>query len=39
MPMTIDIEGPPFKDFDFSTALDVWARTNRRINTNTSTSN
>ena len=21
--MTIDIEGPPFKDFDFSTALDV----------------
>ena len=25
--MTIDIEGPPFKDFDFSTALDVWART------------
>ena len=29
--MTIDIEGPPSKDFDFSTALDVWARTNRRI--------
>ena len=30
--VTIDIEGPPSKDFDFSTALDVWARTNRRIN-------
>ena len=26
--MTIDIEGPPSKDFDCSTALDVWARTN-----------
>ena len=24
--MTIDIEGPPFKNFDFSTALEVWAR-------------
>ena len=31
--MTIDIEGPPSKDFDFSTALDVSARTNRRIST------
>ena len=30
MLMTIDIEGPPSKDFDFSTALDIWARTNRR---------
>ena len=29
--MTIDIEGPPSEDFDVSTALDVWARTNRRI--------
>ena len=37
--ITIDIEGPPSKDFDFSTALDVWARTNRRISTCTSTSN
>ena len=36
--MTIDIEGPPFKEFDFSTALDFWARTNRRISTCTSTS-
>jgi len=34
--MTIDIEGPPSKDFDFSTALDVWARTNRRIVVSTS---
>ena len=39
VPMTIDIEGPPIKDFDFSTALDVWATTNRRINTSMSTSN
>ena len=31
--MTIDIEGPPSKDIDFSTTLDVWARTNRRIST------
>ena len=37
--MTIDIEGPPSKDFDFSTALDVLARTNRRISTCMSTSN
>ena len=37
--MTIDIEGPPSKDFDFSTALDVWARTNRKISTCTSASN
>ena len=36
---TIDIEGPPFQDFDFSTALDVWVRTNRRISTCASTSN
>lgn len=36
---TIDIEGPPFKDFGFSTALDVWVRTNRRISTCASTSN
>ena len=35
--MTIDIERPPSKDFDFSIALDVWARTNRRISTYTST--
>ena len=37
--MTINIEGPPSKDFFFSTALDVRARTNRRISTCTSTSN
>lgn len=35
--MTIDTEGPPSKDFDFSTALKVWAKTNRRISTCTST--
>jgi len=29
--MTIDIEGPPSKDFDFSLALDEWAKKNRRI--------
>ena len=33
MLMTIDPEGPPSKDFDFSKALNVWARTNRRIST------
>ena len=37
--MTTDIEGPHSKDFDFSRAFDVWARTNRRISTCTSTSN
>ncbi|PFX13388.1 hypothetical protein AWC38_SpisGene22526 [Stylophora pistillata] len=31
--MSIDIEGPPSEDFDFSTALNVWATTNRRIST------
>ena len=36
--MTTDIEGPPSKDFDVSTALHVWARTNRRIGTCTSAS-
>ena len=29
--MTIDIEGPPAVDFDFSLALDEWAKKNRRI--------
>ena len=29
--MTIDIEGPPSVDFDFSLALDEWAKKNRRI--------
>ena len=38
VPMTIDIEGPPSKDFDSSTALDVSAKTNR-ILTIMSTSN
>ena len=29
--MTIDIERPPSVDFDFSLALDEWAKKNRRI--------
>ena len=29
--MTIDIEGPPSVDFDFSLALDKWAKKNRKI--------
>ena len=29
--MTIDIEGPPSVDFDFSLALEEWAIKNRRI--------
>ena len=37
--MTTDIEGPPSKDSEYSTALNVWARTNRRISTGMSTSN
>ena len=37
--MTVDIAEPPSKDFDFSTALDVWARTNRKISICTTTSN
>ncbi|CAH3103281.1 unnamed protein product [Pocillopora meandrina] len=29
--MTIDVEGPPSVDFDFSLALEEWAIKNRRI--------